>query len=208
MNDAAVALLASLSHLFGGSLGWAIIVFSLGIRVALLPLSISLARRARRNQEMMQRLQPQIDRLRKRYEKQPERLWGEMNRLYRQHDCSPFDLRALVGNFIQLPVFGMLYSGIRSSVASSGAFLWIKTLAKPDFLLTLVVVALTGVSIYLTPSAPGPMKSTFIVLQVVVTFLIVWKLASGLGLFWVSTSLVGMFQSLWLRYRPTVPKTA
>ncbi len=60
------------------------------------------------------------------------------------------------------------------------------------------------------PSAPGPMRSTFIVLQVVVTSFIVWKLASGLwlGLFWASTSLAGMLQSLWLRYRRPVPGTA
>ena len=132
MNDMIIALLASLSHSFGGSLGWAIVVLSLGIRVALLPLTISLARRARRNQEIMQRLQPEIDRLRQRYEKRPERLFEEMRKLYRQHDCSPFDIPMLVGSFIQLPIFGMLYSSIRNSLTTSGTFLWIRSLASPD----------------------------------------------------------------------------
>ena len=102
---------------------------SLGIRVALLPLTISLARRARRNQEIMQRLQPEIDRLRQRYEKKPERLFEEMRKLYRQHDCSPFDIPVLVGTFVQLPIFGMLYSSIRNSLTTSGTFLWIRSLA-------------------------------------------------------------------------------
>ncbi len=194
-----IALLANLSHSFGGSLGWGIVVLSLGIRVALLPLTVSLARRARRNQEIMQRLQPELNRLRQRYEKKPERLFQEMRKLYRQHDCSPLDIPMLVGSFVQLPIFGMLYSSIRNSLTASSAFLWIRNLASPDLLLTLVILFLTGVSAYFMPSAPGQMRSTLVVLQVMVTFFIVWKLAAGLGLYWASSSLVGMFQTLWLR---------
>jgi YidC/Oxa1 family membrane protein insertase len=173
-----------------------------------LPLTISLARRARRNQEIMQRLQPEIDRLRQRYEKRPERLFEEMRKLYRQHDCSPFDIPVLVGSFVQFPIFGMLYSSIRNSLTASDAFLWIRSLASPDFLLTLVILSLTGVSAYLMPSASEQMRSTLIVLQVVVTFILVWKLAAGLGLYWASSSLVGMFQALWLRYRNDDPRMA
>jgi len=208
MNDTIIALLANLAHLLGGSLGWGILVLSLGIRVALLPLTIRLARRARRNQEIMQRLQPEIERLRQRYEKKPERLFAEMRELYRKHGCSPFDVPALLGNFIQLPIFGMLYSSIRSSLTSSGAFLWIRSLASPDFLLTLVIVSLTGVSAYLMPSASEQMRSTLMVIQMAVTFFIVWKLAAGLGLYWASSSLVGVVQTLWLRYRNDAPRTA
>jgi YidC/Oxa1 family membrane protein insertase len=206
MNDVLIALLASLSHSLGGSLGWAIIVLSLGIRVALLPLTIGLARRARRNQEIMQRLQPEVERLRQRYEKKPERLFEEMRELYRKHHCSPFDIPTLVGSFIQLPIFGMLYSSIRSSLTSSGAFLWIKSLASPDFLLTLVILSFTGLSTYLIPSASQHMRSTLVAIQIIVTFLIIWKLAAGLGLYWASSGLVGLFQSLWLRYRNDDPR--
>jgi len=202
MNDMIIALLANLSHSFEWQrLGWAIVVRSLGVRVALLPLTTSLARRARRNQEIIRRLQPEINRLRQRYEKQPERLFEEMRKLYRQHDCSPFDIPMLVGSFVQLPIFGMLYSSIRNSLTSSSAFLWIRSLASPDLILTMLILTFTGVSAYLMPSASGQMRSTIIVLQVVVMFFIVWKLAAGLGLYWASSSLVGIFQTLWLRYR-------
>src|SRR5436190_24061536 len=105
MNDLIIALLASLTHSFGGSLGFAIIVLSLCIRVALLPLTIRLARRARQNQEIMQRLRTEIERLQQRYERKPERLFEEMRKLYKKHDCSHFDVPMLVGSFIQLPIF-------------------------------------------------------------------------------------------------------
>ena len=101
-----------------------------------------------------------------------------------------------------------MYSSIRNSLTSSSAFLWIRSLASPDFLLTLVILTLTGVSAYLMPAASGQMRTTLIVLQVAVTFLIVWKLAAGLGLYWASSSLVGMFQTLWLRYRKDDPRMA
>ncbi len=196
-----VAFLGTLTHALGGSPGCAIIVLSLGIRIALLPLTIRLARRARRKQEIMRMLQPEIEQLKKRFEKTPERLFREVRQLYRKHDCSPFDLPTLAGSFIQLPIFGILYNSIRSSLSSSTAFLWIKSLAAPDFLLTLLILSLTGVSAYLMPSASEQMRSTLMVIQVIVTFFIIWKLAAGLGLYWASSSLVGLFQTLWLRFR-------
>lgn len=201
MNDMIIGLLASLSHSFGGSLGWAIITLSLGIRIALLPLTIRLARRARRNQEMMRALQPEIEQLKKRFEKKPEHLLGEMSKLYKKHDCSPFDLPTVVGSCIQLPIFGILYRSIRSSLSASSAFLWIRSLVSPDFYLTLLILTLTGLAAYMMPSTSAPMKSIMIIIQVAVTFFIVWKLAAGLGLYWASSSLVGLFQTLWLRHR-------
>lgn len=208
MNDMVIALLAYLAQLLGGSLGWSIVVLSLGIRVALLPLTIGLARRARRNQEIMQRLQPEIERLKQRYEQKPERLFPEIRELYRKHDCNPFDIPTLIGSFIQLPIFGMLYSSIRASLGSSTVFFWIRNLALPDSLLTLVILFLTGLSVWLMPSTSQQTKNTLLVIQVAVTFFLVWKLAAGLGLYWASSSLVQVFQTLWLRYRSSDPRTA
>ena len=200
MNDTLVVLLTYLAQSFG-SLGCAIITLSLGIRLALLPLTLKLARRARRKQELMRALQPEIEQLKKRFAKKPERLFEEMGKLYRKHDCRPFDVPTLIGGFIQFPIFAMLYSCIRNSLGSSSAFLWIKNLAFPDFYLTLVVLFLTGLSACLLPSAPAQVRSTLIIIQLIVTFLVVWKLAAGLSLYWVSSGVVSLFQTLWLRYR-------
>jgi YidC/Oxa1 family membrane protein insertase len=200
MNDTVVALLAYLTQSFDGSLGCAIITLSLGVRVALLPLTIKLARRAQRNQEMMRALQPEIEQLRQRFEKKPERLFEEMRKLYKKHGCSPFDIRILAGGFVQLPLFGMLYRSIRLSLSSSSAFLWIRNLASPDFCLTLLILFVTGLSTYLMPSASGQGRSVLIAIQVMVTFLIVWKLAAGLGLYWLSSGAVSVLQTTWIRY--------
>jgi YidC/Oxa1 family membrane protein insertase len=209
MNDMIIVLLAALAHLFGGSLGCAIITLSLGIRVALLPLTLRLARRARRNQEIMRALQPEIEQLKKRFARKPERVFEEIHKLYRKHDCSPFDIPALVGSFIQLPIFGMLYSSIRTSLTSNSAFLWVRNLASPDLWVTLVILSLTGLSAYLLPATSAHMRNALVAIQMFVTFVIVWKLAAGLGLYWMSSNLVGLLQTLWLRYRyDSTPKPA
>jgi len=200
MNDSIIALLTGLTQSLG-SLGGAIIALSLGVRLAFLPLTIKLARRARRNQEIMQRLQPELEQLKKRFEKNPERLFAEMRKLYQKHGCNPFDIPTLVGGLIPLPIFGILYTSIRSSLGSSNAFLWIRNLASPDFCLTLVVLSLTALSVYLVPSASPQMRNTLVVIQLLVTFFMIWKLAAGLSLYWVSSGFVALVQTLWLRYR-------
>jgi YidC/Oxa1 family membrane protein insertase len=199
MTNLLVTGIAFLDQVLGGSLGAAIVVLSLCIRLALLPLTIRLARRARRNQAVARSLQPEIEALRRRFEKKPERIFEETMKVYRRNNHSPFDVPAMLGGFLQVPVFGLLYKSIKRSLVSSRAFLWIRNLSAPDLFITLLILSLTAMTAYLAPSASEQMRSAMIVMQVVVTSLIVWKLAAGLGLYWVASSLVSLSQTLWLR---------
>lgn len=200
MSTLLAALLVHMAQLSGGSLGWAIVALSIGIRCALLPLTIRLSRRMIRNQEIARAMQSEIDELKRRFEKRPERLLPEIQKLYKKHGYSPFDLPAMLGSFAQWPIFGLLYRAIQKAVASGGPFLWIKSLRSADALLTLMILAMTAASAYFFPNASENAKSGIVVVQVVVTGLIVWKLAAGLGLYWASSGLVGLGQTLWLRY--------
>ena len=201
VNTVFVATLTYLAQLFGGSLGWAILMLSLGVRLALFPLTCRLSRRMMRNQQIARALQPEIDELKKRFQKKPELLFGEMQKVYKKHGYSPFDLPAMLGSFVQLPVFAFIYRAIKDSIAGGGAFLWIRSLASPDAWLTLVILLLTGAAAYVMPSVSESAKTTLILIQVAVTCIIVWKLAAGLGLYWVASGSVGLFQNLWLRWR-------
>jgi YidC/Oxa1 family membrane protein insertase len=199
MTPLLVTGIAFLDQVLGGSLGGAIVVLSLCIRLALLPLTIRLARRARRNQAVARALQPEIDALRRKFERKPERIFEETMKVYRRHNHRPFDVPAVLGGFLQVPVFGLLYRSIKHSLVSSRAFLWVRNLSAPDLFITLLILSLTAATACLTPSASEQMRSAVIVMQVVLTSLIVWKLAAGLGLYWVVSSLVGLTQTLWLR---------
>jgi YidC/Oxa1 family membrane protein insertase len=185
--------------MLGGSLGGAIVALSLGVRLAMLPLTIHLATRVRRNQALARAIQPEVEGIRRRYEKKPERILEETMKVYRKHKFSPVDAPAMLGGFIQVPIFGILYKAIKRSLTANRAFLWMRNLSAPDIFLTLSVLTLTALTAYLAPSASENARSAIIVVQVLLTSLIIWKLAAGLSLYWVASNLVGLSQALWLR---------
>lgn len=200
MHDSILALVAYLAQQFGGSTGWAIVALSVGIRVALLPLTVRLSRRAMRGQEIIRKLRPEIEQLKKKFEKKPERLFEETMKLYREHGYSPFDVPAMIGTFAQLPIFAMLYRAIGAALASGERFYWIRSLASPDAWLTVIVLTLTAAGAYFVPSMSEGTRTMMIAIQVGVTLFIVWKLAAGYGLYWASSSAISLVQSLWLRH--------
>ena len=198
MTNTLASLLTNLAQCFGGSLGWAIVALSVGIRVAILPLTLRISRRAMRNQEILQTMKPEIDALKKRCGKNPQLLFTETQKLYKRHNYSPFDIPAILGAFIQLPIFSFLYGAIRVSVASGGRFFWIRNLASPDAALVFVILAITGASAYFLPTASETAKSSLVLIQIVVTGFIIWKLAAGLGLYWAASGLVSLGQNVWM----------
>jgi YidC/Oxa1 family membrane protein insertase len=199
MTSLAVAALAYLDQVLGGSLGGAIVALSLGARFALLPLTLALARRARRNQAIARALQPELEVLKARHSKNPEKLMQEMARLHRKHNYSPVDLPAMLGGFLQLPVFGLLYGAIRRTLAPGRAFLWIRNLSVPNLGLTLIILTVSAATAYLMPTASEHARLMMVLVQVMITSLFVWKLAAGLGLYWAASGLVSLVQAIWLR---------
>jgi YidC/Oxa1 family membrane protein insertase len=193
-------VLVFLAQHVGQNLGWAILVLSFAVRLTLLPLTIRLARRAQRNQARLRALQPELEALRQRLEKHPDRLFAEMQALYRKHDCSPLDAKVLGGALLQLPIFTLLYRAISRGLGSSGGFLWIRNLALPDLALTFVVAALAAVTAFVAPEVSGHARLFIMALQAGVAVLLVAKLASGLALYWAASSTVGLGQTVWLRY--------
>jgi YidC/Oxa1 family membrane protein insertase len=208
MTTSLAALLVYLTQCLGGSLGWAIVALSIGLRVALLPLTLRLSRRMLRNQQILRALQPELAGLRRRYKKKPERMLAGMQRLYRKQGYSPLDLPAFLGSFVQLPLFALVYRTIRDAVLDGGRFLWMRSLAAPDALLTLVILLLTAAAAYFIPHPSESARTAIIVVQVAVTGFIVWKLAAGLGLYWASSTVVTLGQNVWLRRRPGIAAAA
>jgi len=118
--DAAYHLVLALTNFLSPVLGGlaavaAIVVFTMAIRLLLTPLSF----RALRGQAAMTRLAPQIQELRKRYGRQPERLQRELTALYAREGTSL--LAGFVPLLAQWPVFSVLYLLFRSPTVAGGA---------------------------------------------------------------------------------------
>ncbi|MFC4932084.1 YidC/Oxa1 family membrane protein insertase [Massilia sp. GCM10023247] len=198
MNAMLTSAMDQFSLLFGGNMGWAILVLALAVRLALLPLTLKLSRRMLANQQKIRALQPEVDAIKKRLAGKPQTAYAAISALYKAHGAQVLDRSSVTGLLVQLPVFGLLYKAITNAGSGSGPFLWMKSLATPDAALTGIVLLLTAVAAWYMPSAGAP-AMWMIAVQVLVTAFILWKLSAGVGLYWLASACVGTLQSLVLR---------
>ena len=111
--DAAYHLVSGLTGVLTPVLGGlaavaAIIAFTMAVRVLLIPLS----QRALRGQAVQARLAPQLQALRQRYARQPERLQREMSALYKREGTSMF--AGFAPLLLQWPFLSVMYLLFRS----------------------------------------------------------------------------------------------
>ena len=196
------ATIFSVAHVCGGSLGGGIFFVSAGVRLALLPLTLRLARRAREQQVRIAVLRPQLEALQQRHAKDPHRLMTETQALYRAHDIRLFHPSSLVGIAIQFPLLTGLFAAVRKGLGTKVRFLWVPDLARPEGLLALGVAALTAWGVSSTPPAPGQTTTptAFVAIAVVGTLAFLWSASSAVALSMSAGSLVSLLQN-WLLAR-------
>lgn len=142
---------------FVGSYGWSVILFTLLIRLVLMPLDI----KSRRSMMRMNQVQPQMAALQKKYANDKEKLNIKMNELYKKEKINP--LSGCLPMLIQLPIMFCMFEAMRvvanehtvkmilammdGSFAANSAhflqpFLWIKSIYQPDSFLSTIIPAI------------------------------------------------------------------
>lgn len=200
--DAIRLLLFALSHVCGGSLGGAIVVLSLIVRVALLPYTLRLARRMRAHQDALRALAPKVRKLEKKHAGDPVRLALETRALYAANGLSMVPKDTWMGAAAQAIVGGAVYRAVASVAQRAIGFLWISDLSRPDALIASFAAGLAGAATIAAGAGTGPSRLSA-ALAAGVTFLVAWRLSAATGLYWVASNAVGVVQSLMLRRRPT-----
>jgi YidC/Oxa1 family membrane protein insertase len=112
--DAAYHLVFAFTSFLTPALGGAaavaaIVLFTVAVRLIVMPLSL----RGLRGQAVQARLAPQLQDLRQRYAKQPERLQREMTALYKREGTSMF--AGLTPFLLQWPLLSVVYLLFRSA---------------------------------------------------------------------------------------------
>ena len=102
-----IKFLQLLAH-FVGNYGFAIIVLTILIRVAMWPLNVS----QQRSMKMMQNLQPKIKAIQDRYKSNPQMMQQKLMEFYKEHKFNP--MGGCLPLLIQLPIFILLYSALMS----------------------------------------------------------------------------------------------
>lgn len=120
-----LALTAVLTPLLGGLAAAAgVVLLTVAVRLLVMPLSF----RALRGQAAQARLAPQLQALRRRYARQPERLQREMTALYTREGTSVF--AGIWPILVQWPLFSVLYLLFGATTVAGGP----NTLLAHDFL--------------------------------------------------------------------------
>lgn len=188
----------------GGSYGWAIIIFTVIIRVILLPLNAVQINSTRK----MQEIQPELKALQEKYSSKDletrNKLNEETQKLYKEAGVNPY--AGCLPMVIQLPVMWALYQAIwRTPEMQNGKFLWMD-LGKPDpyYILPILATVFTFLSSYIaTLSVPKSSQTTMTKMMSYVMAIMVgiWAIAfqSAISLYWVISNLFQVGQTLVLQ---------
>jgi len=181
------------------SYGWVLIIFGISVRLILWPLN----QKGMRASMKMQRIQPELNEIQKRYKNDPPKLQSEMMRVYKDHDMSPFSTFAgCLPLFLPLPILFALFFVFQNTIEFRGvAFLWFPDLSQKD---PFYIVPLTmGVSMFVlslismrnTPPNPQTKAMTYI-FPVMMTVLFA-NFAAGLNMYYTIQNLAALPQQ-WL----------
>lgn len=183
----------------GGSVGIGIILFTLVIRIILLPLMHFQTKSMRKTQE----LQPKMKELQEKYASKDaetsRKLQEEQQRLYSEHGVNP--LSGCLPMLVQMPIMMALWQSIsRTPELRTGTFLWLE-LGKidPYYILPVLAAVFTFASTKLTSmgqlEVQGSMKVMNYMMPAMILFMGI-NLASGLSLYWVISNGFQVVQTL------------
>src|SRR3954451_8947068 len=128
--DACQWILEFWHDLVGGSWGWAIILMTFTVRLAILPLTF----KGVKSMQRLQTLQPKIKEIQARYKDDKQRMNQEVMAFYQREKVNP--LGSCLPLLLQIPFFISLFYLLRSptfkaDIGGSEPFLFIPDLAKP-----------------------------------------------------------------------------
>lgn len=178
------------------SYGWSIILLTAVVRILILPLTI----KQMQSMKEMQKLQPKIKELQKKYKDDREKLTRETMKLYQEHKVNP--LSGCLPLILQLPVFFALFTLLRTYKPLEGAsFYVLPDLSKaasgfgfqgtlqnlgqsyPYLLLILLIVATTYVS--QKQITTDPQQARVMMFMPLLMGAICWALPAGVLLYWL-----------------------
>ena len=190
----------NLTHSVTRNFGIDIIILSILIKIIFLPLTqISF-----KSMKEMQKVQPEMARLKEMYKNDKARLQQEMMLLYKRRKINP--MSGCLPMAIQIPVFIALYNVLQSTFEMRHApfFLWIRDLSAKDpiYLTPLVMGASMVIQQKMTPTAADPAQAKmFMLMPVMFTFLFL-NFPSGLVLYWLVNNVLSIAHQYYLTKQP------
>jgi YidC/Oxa1 family membrane protein insertase len=182
--------------------GWVLVLFGVLIRLALWPLNQG----AMRTSMKMQRLQPELQAIQKKYADDPKRQQEAIMKVYKDHGMSPLSpLMGCLPMLLPMPILLALYFVFQNTIEFRGvSFLWLPDISLKDpFYITPVLM---GVSMFVMSwigmkgSPPNPQAKMMTYMMPVMLTVFFLSLASGLNLYYAVQNIAALPQQ-WLLAR-------
>jgi len=184
-------------HGFVGNWGWAIILFTLLVKVILFPLSY----KGMMSMQKLKDLAPKMKELKEKYGKDPQKMNAKMMEMYKKHGANP--MGGCLPMLLQIPVFFALYRVLLNADELQGApwILWIQDLSRMDPYYVLPV--LMGASMYfqqkITPSnITDPLQEKIFKFFPVIMTVFFVTFPSGLVLYWLTNNILSIAQQYYI----------
>lgn len=182
--------------------GWVIVIFGVVVRLLLWPLNQT----AMRTSIRMQRLQPELAEVQKKYKNEPEKQRDALVKLYAAHGMTPFSpMMGCLPMMIPMPILFALYFVFLNTIEFRGvSFLWMRDISAADpyyitpLVMGLSMFALSWIGMRGTPPTPQTRMMSYM-MPVVLTFMFL-RFAAGLNLYYAVQNLAALPQQ-WLLAR-------
>ena len=179
--------------------GWTIILVTVLINVALLPLRISQIKSSMK----MQKVAPQMQQIQEKYKKykldDPRRseMQKEIGALYKQHDVNP--VGGCLPVLVQMPFLFAFYTMLRNAIELRHAgWLYLSDLSAPDhyhIIPIATIVLMMALQRMMPATGMSKEQQKMMNMMTPVMFaMFTWSVASGLGLYIITGSVVQLVQ--------------
>ena len=188
--------------------GVAIILLTALTRLLMYPLT----KRQNESMKRMSAMQPKLKEIQERYKDDPQKIQRETMRLYQEYKVNP--LSSCGPMLLQLPIFVAFFTMLRCAVELRFApFLWIGDLSMPEnlfreqlgFGLNILPIAMCAAMYFqskLMPSGGDPKQQQMMaVMMPVMMLFFFYPSASGLCLYWGTSTLFSIYGTLRNRNR-------
>jgi YidC/Oxa1 family membrane protein insertase len=179
-------------HDYVGNWGWAIIIFTILLKLIFYKLSET----SYRSMAKMKKFTPRIQALKDRYGDDKQRMQQAMMELYKKEKVNP--LGGCLPMLIQIPFFIALYWVLMESVELRQApwILWIEDLSikDPYFILPLIMGASMFIQQKLNPAPPDPMQAKIMQALPIIFTVFFAFFPAGLVLYWVVNNVLSIAQ--------------
>jgi len=185
-----------------------IILLTIFIKIIFYPLSV----KSYKSMKEMQKLQPQILKLKEKYKNDRQKLNQEMMELYKRKKINP--MGGCLPILIQIPVFFALYKALSGAIEMRHApfFLWIDDLSAPEDLYTIFVAGFglpirilplfMGVTQFIqqkmTPTGADPLQEKMMLFMPIFFTFLFWGFPSGLVLYWLINNVISIAQQYYI----------